>query len=317
MEPDDHLTNDDAIAPQDAFESPHEEHIVKTNPLATNEEDYSMFNESRTPGSTYDVHEAHHGAETEPPPPAILDSTVAADRFRPVPVWVIAGCGALLLWAGLYLGSYSGGFQGDVFNEEANYKPSGPTGPVDPIVASKKRGHGVFIANCAQCHQADGNGQAGQFPPLVASEWVVGDAPKRLPLILLHGIQGTIHVKGAVYNNQMPAWAGVLSDKQISDVLTYVRGDLGGNAAGPIPEAAIADARKLTNSHDNSYTESELQQTPPGPIDGGSPAAPAGAAPGNPSAPNGANPPTDAPGAVKPQAAPAGQGPAPAPTPKS
>ncbi len=315
MEPDDHLTNDDAIAPQDAFESPHEEHIVKTNPLATNEEDYSVFNEARTPGSTFGVHEAHHGPQTEAPAPHTMGSSVAADRFRPVPVWVIAGSAALLLWAGLYLGSYSGGFSGDVFNEEANYKASGPVGPVDPIVASKKRGHGVFIANCAQCHQATGLGQTGQFPPLVASEWVIGDAPKRLPLILLHGIQGTIHVKGEVYNNQMPAWAGVLSDKQISDVLTYIRGDLGGNAAGPIPEAAIADARKTQSAHDNSYTEAELLQTPPGPIDGGTPSGPAGAPPGNPSSTNGVNAPNDAPGAVKPQAAPAGQGPAPAPTP--
>ena len=198
MKPDDHLTNDDAIAPQDAFESPHEEHIVKTDPFATNEEDYSVFNEARTPGSTYDVHEAHHGPRTEGPEPSSMDSSVAADRFRPVPTWVVAGAAALVLWAGLYLGSYSGGFQGDVYNEEANYKPPGPTGPVDPVVASKKRGHGVFLANCAQCHQATGLGQAGQFPPLVASEWVVGDAPKRLPLILLHGIQGTIHVKGEV-----------------------------------------------------------------------------------------------------------------------
>ena len=65
MKPDDNLTNDDIIAPPDAFESPHEEHIVKTDPLATNEEDYSVFNEARTPGSTYDVHEAHHGPATE------------------------------------------------------------------------------------------------------------------------------------------------------------------------------------------------------------------------------------------------------------
>lgn len=314
MKPDDHLTNDSPIAPPDAFESPHEEHIVKTNPLATNEEDYSVFNEARTPGTTFGVHEAHHGPETEPPAPATLGSSVAADRFRPVPLWVIAGCGALLLWAGLYLGSYSGGFQGDVFNEEANYKPSGPTGPVDPIVASKKRGHGVFIANCAQCHQADGNGQAGQFPPLTGSEWVIGPAPKRLPHILLHGINGTIHVKGAVYNNQMPPWSASLSDKQIADVLTYVRGELGGNNAGPITEAQMAAARKEDTKHDDPYTESELLKIPEGPMEGDTPSVPAGTAPGDKSAPAGANPPS-APDAVKPQAAPAGKGPAPAPGP--
>ena len=65
MKPDDHLTNDDALAPADAFESPHEEHIVKTNPFVTNEEDYRMFNEGRTPGATFGVHEALNCLETE------------------------------------------------------------------------------------------------------------------------------------------------------------------------------------------------------------------------------------------------------------
>ena len=123
---------------------------------------------------------------------------VPGEPFRPVPGWVIAGGRTAAALGGHLSGfSYSGGFQGDVFTAEANYKPAGPTGPVDPIVASKGRGQKLFIANCAQCHQASGLGVAGQFPPLVGSEWVIGPAPKRLPQILLHGIQGVIHVKGA------------------------------------------------------------------------------------------------------------------------
>ena len=150
---------------------------------------------------------------------------MAAERFKPVPD--VGDCwqrrAAALGGAGIS-GRTAADSKATCSTRRRITSRAVPTGPVDPIVASKKRGHGVFIANCAQCHQASGLGQAGQFPPLVASEWVVGDAPKRLPNILLHGIQGTIHVKGEVYNNQMPAWAGVLSDKQISDVLTYMRG---------------------------------------------------------------------------------------------
>ena len=169
MKPDDHLTNDDLIAPPDAYESPHEERIiVKTDPLATNEEDYERFQRSphagRGPSTCTRRTTARARSRSAP---TTLGSSVAADRFRThVPVWVIAGCAALLLWAGLYLGSYSGGFQGDVFNEAANYKPSGPTGPVDPIDA-KARSAGTKVSSsstASQCHQADGNGQAGQYP---------------------------------------------------------------------------------------------------------------------------------------------------------
>lgn len=312
MNSDDQFTNDDIIAPPDHLESTREQPIRHVDPHATLEEDDNAFNEFQMPGEYLDL---------VPETPASASSGVAgvpggADPFRPIPGWAIAGGALLLLWAGLYLGTYSGGFEGDVFNAQANYKPAGPSGPVDPVVASKNRGQKLFVANCAQCHQATGLGVAGQFPPLVASEWVIGDAPKRLPQILLHGIQGVIHVKGAAYNNAMPAWDSVLKDNQIADILTYVRGELGGNAAGPVTTAEVDDARKETGSRTDPWSEAELQKIPPGPLEGNAPAAvqatqAAGAAP----AP-GANPP-NATGADKPANAPAGQGPAAsAPTPQ-
>ena len=307
MKPDDKLTNDSPIAPPDHLESPHEQSIRDIDPHATLEEDDDAFNEFQMPGEHLDL---------LPPPVPVAATAVGAEPFRPVPGWVIAAGALLLLWAGLYLGSYSGGFQGDVFTAEANYKPAGPTGPVDPIVASKGRGQKLFIANCAQCHQASGLGVAGQFPPLVGSEWVIGDAPKRLPQILLHGIQGVIHVKGGVYNNAMPAWDAVLKDNQIADILTYVRGELGGNAAGPITTQEMDDARKETGSRAEPWSETDLEKIPAGPIEGGgAPAAAATQAAGAAPATS-ANPP-NATGAEKPAAAPAGQGPAiAAPTPK-
>ncbi len=309
MKPDDNLTNDSPIAPPDHQESPREQPIRDVDPHDTLEEDDDAFNEYQMPGEHLDLPASHaEGARTSP----IATSTT--EHFRPVPTWVIAGGAFLVLWAGVYLGTYSGGFEGSVFNEQANYKPAGPTGPVDPVAASKQRGQKLFIANCAQCHQASGLGQAGQFPPLVGSEWVIGDAPKRLTQILLHGIQGAIHVKGGLYNNAMPAWNAVLKDKQIADVLTYVRGELGGNAAGPITEEEMADARKKTPDHADPWSEAELLAIPAGPIDGGAPAAAAPA----PTGPNvSANPANTGAGADKPAAALGGQGPAPAaPTPK-
>ncbi len=305
-----HLPNTDPIAPADQFESPYEQNVHQTDPhrdLAP-EEDDEFFNEYRTAGENWDLHDLHAPGAATP----TTSAPKKASEFQPIPWWTV-GAGLLLLWGGYYMGANSGGLQGDVFIEEANYKPIASGPPVDPKSpeAMAAAGQKIFTVNCVQCHQSSGLGVAGQFPPLVASEWVIGDAPKRLQQILLHGIQGTIHVKGGVYNNAMPAWNVTLTDKQIAQVLTYVRTKLGGNSAGPISEEQMTAARKLTPDHNDPWTEAELLAIPAGPIDGGAPAAPTAG-----SAPAGANPPNSAEGAAKPAAAPLGQGPAtPAPSP--
>ena len=305
--PTDHLANTDPIAPADRFESPFEQHAIQTDPhrdLAP-EEDSEYFNEYRTPGESLDLPGMHGGRMVvEPSAPKKVSTT--SEGFQPLPWWAI-GAGVLLLWGGYYMGAYNGGLQGDVFTEEANYKP-GPSGPPeDPNSqgAMIKAGQKVFTVNCAQCHQSTGLGVAGQFPPLVGSEWVLGDAPKRLQQILLHGIQGTIHVKDGVYNNAMPAWNVTLNDKQIAQVLTYVRGQLGGNNAPMITEKEMDQARELTKDRTDPWSEAELKAIPAGPIDGGGAATTAAAA----QAPANANPANGTEGAAKPTAAQIGQGP--------
>jgi mono/diheme cytochrome c family protein len=309
-----HLPKDSIIAPPDIEEAPREELIIPATPHEDLDEDDDSFNEFRTPGETLDLLDLHpaRGAGRSMPGAGALSSAVGPG-FRPIPWWVIAGSALLLAWAGLYLGTYSGGFQGDVFNEEANYKPAGPSGPVDPKAASIALGKKIFTVNCVQCHQSSGLGQPGQYPPLVGSEWVLGPAPRRLTQIVLHGIQGTIHVEGKEFNNAMPTWAA-LSDKELAGVLSYVRGELGGNSAPPITEQEMTDARKLTASRADPWSEAELLQIPTGPLPGDAaapaPAAAPGSAPaaGPPQVPAGSNPPSVGP-QTKPPAAPLGEGP--------
>ena len=309
--PDDKLANADPIAPADRFESPHEQNVVATDPhrdLAP-EEDDEYFNEYRTPGETMDMQVLH---AREAAAPILPKRKASGDDYQPIP-WGLVAAGLLLLWGGYYMGAYNGGLQGDVFTDEANYKPVAFGPPVDPKSpeAMAAAGQKIFTVNCVQCHQSSGLGVAGQFPPLVASEWVIGDAPKRLQQILLHGIQGTIHVKGGVYNNAMPAWNVTLTDKQIAQVLTYVRTKLGGNNAGPVSEAQMSEARAQTKDRTDPWSEAELQAIPAGAIDSAGSAAPVAGQPGpggNPS--NSAAAPDNKPGAAQ-----LGQGPAPAPSP--
>ncbi|HEX3467593.1 MAG TPA: cytochrome b N-terminal domain-containing protein [Candidatus Elarobacter sp.] len=108
--------------------------------------------------------------------------------------------------------------------------------------ANAGAGAAVYSANCSSCHGATGTGTPGAFPPLAGNPVVVGDASKVIPIVL-KGLHGSIQVKGATYNGTMPAWKGTLTDKQIADVLTYVR-NAWGNKASAVTAAEVAAADK-------------------------------------------------------------------------
>jgi ubiquinol-cytochrome c reductase cytochrome b subunit len=105
--------------------------------------------------------------------------------------------------------------------------------------ATSGNGASVFANNCASCHGAQGTGVAGTFPPLANNPAVTGD-PNKVIGIVLGGLHGTISVNGQSYNGQMPAWKGTLSNKDVADVITYIRGSLGNNKASAVTEAQVA-----------------------------------------------------------------------------
>jgi mono/diheme cytochrome c family protein len=117
--------------------------------------------------------------------------------------------------------------------------------------------------NCIACHQANGGGLPGQFPPLTDSDWVSGST-SRLGGILLHGIQGPFTVAGQTYNQQMPAW-GMLNDVQIAQVITYIRHEFGGLAGDPkavVTAEMIGAAREEFSGKTTPWTEDELLAIP-------------------------------------------------------
>lgn len=90
---------------------------------------------------------------------------------------------------------------------------------------------------CFTCHQPNGEGLAGQFPPLAGSDWVLGDK-ERLIKISINGLMGEIEVNGVKYNNVMAPPGippGSLTDQQIADVLTYIRNEWGNSASAVTP----------------------------------------------------------------------------------
>ncbi len=102
-------------------------------------------------------------------------------------------------------------------------------------------GKKVYDSVCLACHMADGSGVPGMHPPLIQTDWVNGDK-ERLIEITLNGMSGKIEVNGETYNSIMPPHSH-LSDKQIADVLTYIRQSFGNNAS----EITVPEVQKVRN----------------------------------------------------------------------
>lgn len=85
-------------------------------------------------------------------------------------------------------------------------------------------GMAVYQKYCASCHKADGSGSDGFFPPLSKTEGV-GDK-ERFMKSVIEGVSGKLVVQGKTYNQDMPSFK-FLTDKELADVLSYVRASFG------------------------------------------------------------------------------------------
>ena len=90
-------------------------------------------------------------------------------------------------------------------------------------------GQKTYNVYCSPCHQQDGKGASGRFPPLHNTDWVTGDK-ERLIHIILNGSEEPMTVNGEEYNGLMPQHR-FLSDKEIAEVLTYIRTHFGNSAS--------------------------------------------------------------------------------------
>jgi mono/diheme cytochrome c family protein len=89
-------------------------------------------------------------------------------------------------------------------------------------------GKQVYIKQCSSCHQTDGTGNSNINPPLIGKR-ITGDK-KYLVEIIIRGTISHDSTSGKIYQGQMPANPEI-TDKEIADVLTYVRNSFGNRAA--------------------------------------------------------------------------------------
>ena len=76
----------------------------------------------------------------------------------------------------------------------------------------------VYSTVCAACHQAEGQGLAGAFPPLAESDYLAAGTGPVIEAVL-NGLSGPVTVNGKDYNAVMPNLS-YLSDEEVADVVT-------------------------------------------------------------------------------------------------
>ncbi len=132
-------------------------------------------------------------------------------------------------------------------------------------------GESVYLGNCAACHQPNGKGLPGAFPPLADSDYLDGDR-KQVLAAALFGLSGPITVNGQQYNGVMPSM-GYLSDGDLAAALSYVL-NAWGNDYPAVSEAEVAALRAELGQQDRAAgerhtgtTEGEMRyQGTPSPI---------------------------------------------------
>lgn len=124
------------------------------------------------------------------------------------------------------------------------------------------KGRQQFLSICAGCHGTDGRGIKRFGPPLVQSEWVLGDE-RKLSLILLHGMEGPLEVNGKKYDAPdilpvMPSHS-VVDDSNIAAILTYIRNEWG-HQAGAVARGTVGKTRVSSQGKVVPWTAEELNE---------------------------------------------------------
>lgn len=197
------------------------------------------------------------------------------EGFSGVPILVVFLFCALGFWGSVYFVKNAGpaeqkdkegkvispNMRFSAFAFETNAEPV-KTGPAEPKAVDKqiKDGEKYFSQTCSSCHQLDGKGVPGTYPPLAGSAWVHG-APERVIKIAHYGIGGEIEVSGQKFNGAMADMGSGLNDQKLADLLTYVR-QAWGNKADPIDIDTVKAVRAATGKR-GPWTPAEILQQHP------------------------------------------------------
>ncbi|CAI8820035.1 c-type cytochrome [Pseudomonas chlororaphis] len=108
----------------------------------------------------------------------------------------------------------------------------------------------TYVTRCASCHGLDGQGQAEWMPPLAGATSALAKENASAINITLNGSQRVV-AAGVPDAYRMPAFREQLSDREIAEVLTFVRGTWG-NQGGAVDAQAVGKLRGHTDPASSS-----------------------------------------------------------------
>jgi mono/diheme cytochrome c family protein len=109
-------------------------------------------------------------------------------------------------------------------------------------VPSESTGAQLYRTSCSSCHQANGQGIPGTFPPLAGDPVVTADDPTGHIEVVLYGKKGGT-INGVRYQAHMPSWKDQLSDQEVASVINHERTSWG-NHSPTVTAEQVAAVRK-------------------------------------------------------------------------
>ena len=110
----------------------------------------------------------------------------------------------------------------------------------DGVSGSGKKvsGEQIYIEYCAACHQSNGEGLPGVFPPIKDSKTVLAEDAGEHIEIVLNGLSNKV-IDNISYPSPMPGFAAQLNDDEVAAVINHERTQWG-NAAVQITSQDVA-----------------------------------------------------------------------------
>ncbi|MDB4265268.1 cytochrome c [bacterium] len=205
-----------------------------------------------------------HAAIKESAPAAKRENHIRENGMESVSLWLIVFCAFVVLVGGAVMGQ-GGAFLGYGELTKKGYQQG--KSPVDieaellpeaALVLLQKEGKKIYTI-CSSCHQSSGAGQ-GDYPPLVGSEWVLGNT-EMLAMIIHNGLKGPIQVNGQAYGGQnMNAVGASFGPKELAAVMTFIRTSWGNEAELVTPEMAEAALEISKKRGGGQVTAEELKK---------------------------------------------------------
>jgi len=155
---------------------------------------------------------------------------VRMETPRPVPTWAWILFLIVLAWAAGYISLTVGHRAAIETVSKAKTEEDLPSSASEGDNSWAVLGAQVYGNNCSSCHQANGSGLPGVFPPLKDNPAVLDKDPGTHILAILEGVSNKV-IDGVNYATPMPPFSSILNDEEIAAVVNHERANWGNNAS--------------------------------------------------------------------------------------